>query len=306
MAGPRALIALGVLGAASTSCELLFNTSHLDSETDASVPADGGPRHDASSGGDSSDHTGHDAAPGDALQKDAPCPGKAGPTMVHAGSYCIDSTEVTGADYMAFLQADAGTRLEPSQCAWKKGRYDNGGSWTLVNGLQGPAGNVDWCDAYVYCKWAGKRLCGDIGGGSVPYDAYADRAHDQWFAACSGPDAAVYPYGNTFDQDTCNGLLADGGYPGGASTYTVEPVMSRVACQGGYPGIFDMSGNAAEWEDCCDESEGGDPASQPCRYRGGSANSDQAHLECAAGMSFFNLYDRSASTDDLGFRCCAP
>jgi formylglycine-generating enzyme required for sulfatase activity len=319
MRGLRAILALGAFGGAIASCELAIDTSHLDSETDASVPPGDGSRSDATMPREGGDRGAKDVAnrdgpsdvrseaPSDAPAVDALCPGEAGPAMVRVGAYCIDSTEVTGADYLLFVDADAGASLEPPQCSWKKGRYDNGGSWTIAtNGPNGPAGYVDWCDAYVYCKWAGKRLCGNIGGGSVPYGAYADPKRDQWFAACEGRDATNYPYGNTFDPTACNGLLTDGSYPDGATMYTVEPVKSRITCQGGYPGIFDMSGNAAEWEDCCDESEGGDASAQPCRYRGGSANSDKAELECTSGMSFGSVYRRSSGTDDLGFRCCSP
>ena len=308
-------MALGALGGAAASCELVIDTSHLDSQTDASVD---GSRGDATIPREGGDRSARDVAHGDGRadagsdtgsdgpQADARCPGKAGPKMVRVGAYCIDSTEVTGADYAAFVKADAGTSLEPPQCAWKNGSYDNGGSWSLVNGDAGPAGNVDWCDAYVYCRWAGKRLCGDVGGGAVPYGAFADPAHDQWFAACEGPGATRYPYGSTFNAGACNGRLADGGYPEGATTYTIEPVRSRSTCQGGYPGIFDMSGNAAEWEDCCDESMGGDAAAQTCLYRGGSANSDSMELSCPSGMSFGTAYRRDQWTDDLGFRCCSP
>jgi sulfatase modifying factor 1 len=306
MRAPRATIAMSVLAGTLVSCELLINTSHLDSETDASSPDEGGKGSDAGvhHDGDARDAARSDGH-SDVLAADASCPNGHGPKMIRVGTYCIDSTEVTGADYAAFVEAGTGTSLEPPECAWKNGSWDNGGEWTLVNGPTGPAGDVDWCDAYVYCKWAGKRLCGAIDGGSVPYDSYADETKDQWFAACGGADATAYPYGNEFDQSACNGLLADGGYPDGATTYTVEPVASKKTCQGGYPGIFDMSGNVAEWEDCCDVSSGGDAAAQPCRYRGGSAHSSEDELTCATGESFGVPYDRGRHDDDLGFRCCS-
>jgi sulfatase modifying factor 1 len=283
----RASLGLGIVAGTLLSCELLINTSDLDSKTDAGEPREGG-RSDAAA---------------ESSASDGECPKKAGPAMVRAGSFCIDRTEVTGADYAAFVATDAGGSLEPPQCTWKHGKYDNGG---LVNGESGPAGDVDWCDAYVYCKWAGKRLCGAIGGGPAPYDSYKNASVDQWFSACSGPKHDLYPYGPTFEQARCNGLLEDGGYPDGASTYTVLPVGSKPECVGGYPGIFDMSGNVAEWEDSCDDGEGGDAAAQPCNYRGGSAHSGETELSCPNQASFSQNYARSRSTDDLGFRCCGP
>jgi formylglycine-generating enzyme len=307
----RAVVAFAAL-AALVSCELLVNTNGL-SETDASAPIDGshadgrvsdGGSSEGSMPGDSSDRKTTDAIARDAPSGDAPCPGEAGPKMVRVGSYCIDSTEVTGADYAAFVATDAGGSFAPPACAWKQGDYQNPGG--IINGADGPAGDVDWCDAYVYCKWAGKRLCGAIGGGSVPFAEYADAVVDQWFAACGGTKHLAYPYGNAFDEDKCNGLLADGGYPGGASTYTIVAVTDNPGCVGGYPGIYDMSGNAAEWEDSCDESGGGDAAAQPCHYRGGSAHSDSTQLACAYPFSFGNPQPRRYQTDDLGFRCCAP
>jgi formylglycine-generating enzyme len=315
MHAPRVIAAVSALGGALVSCELLINTSHLDANLDASTSSEGG-RDDGArpgDGGHRSDGAAHDAkmggpegGPSDGPEKDAPCPGKAGPTMIRVGSYCIDSTEVTGADFTAFLAAEAGAALEPAECAWKHGQY-NAERVPTINGNTGPAGNVDWCDAYVYCRWAGKRLCGRIDGGSVAFADYTDPTRDQWFSACGGADSTVYPYGNAFSEDACNGRLADGGYPGGATQYTVEPVKSKATCQGGYPGIYDMSGNAGEWEDCCEDGGGGsDAAADICRDRGGSANSNETELMCMSGMSIPGTYSRASWTDDLGFRCCSP
>src|SRR5262245_31170026 len=49
------------------------------------------------------------------------CPGTAGPQMVDVGSFCIDATEVTNAQYAAFVQANVppqSVRANPPWCVW--------------------------------------------------------------------------------------------------------------------------------------------------------------------------------------------
>jgi sulfatase modifying factor 1 len=300
---------------ALVACELLINTSHLDPDADGGgdgghidgrIPGDGSGSADADA--ERRDVTSSDGprdATSEPIREDAPCPTGSGPVMVRAGNFCVDSTEVTTQQYQQFLNADAGAGLLPPQCAWKGGLDYGIKGPTTCHEMDCPVGNVDWCDAYAYCAWAGKRLCGDPAGGATPYGSYADPAKDQWFAACSRDGTRVYPYGNVFDDRTCNGELLDGGFPDGPS-YSVLPVGSKKLCEGGYAGILDMSGNAAEWEDSCDDGLGGDAAAQPCHYRGGSAHSQQDNLQCEAGVSFGSLtYARSQWTDDVGFRCCS-
>jgi sulfatase modifying factor 1 len=305
------LVVWVMFSALAFGCELFVNTNDIDTATDAG--ADHGATTDGPADGPTDGTTdGPTDTMSESLPADAACPGEAGPSMIRVGGYCIDSTEVTNADFEAFLSyesANPGVIKSPLECAWKGGSNDHDGGWQPATGATGPTdpvGNVDWCDAYMYCSFAGKRLCGQIGGGSTPYLSFTDLTVDQWYAACTGQDASAYPYSNTFDEKACNGLLEDGGYPDGASTYQVEPVENRQTCQGAYAGVYDLSGNVAEWEDCCDLTEGDAAANQPCRSRGGSAHSDLTTLRCDGPSLGGQPYTRSYSTDDLGFRCCSP
>ena len=92
-----------------------------------------------------------------------------------------------------------------------------------------PVVGVDWCDADAFCEFAGKRLCGAIGGGSLTL-GNADGGTSQWYVACSMGGTRIYPYGNTYAAGEC----ADGA--------EVIAVASTPTCQS-YPGVFDLSGN---------------------------------------------------------------
>jgi formylglycine-generating enzyme len=222
------------------------------------------------------------------------------PLTFGSASYYIDSIETTNADYalfMAAMQATNSLSAQPSVCTWNLDFKPNVGGWPISGNENMPVNYVDWCDAYAYCAWAGKRLCGAIGGGAAPYQSYDDPAVNQWFAACTNNGASIYPYGPSYVASACNGSDY------GVGTYGNERVVaagSMSSCVVTGLGIYDMSGNVGEWEDSCGGWTGEDDI---CRSRGGSYVTALADLlRCRTASA--TLYARNTVRGSVGFRCC--
>ena len=231
------------------------------------------------------------------------------------GAYCIDEYEVSYADYTKFWQANPPANQQIAQCQWNTS-YTPPKNWPApLKQEDWPVRNVDWCDAVAYCKWAGKRLCGKIGGGSVPQGDYNKHTVSQWHNGCTA-GANVYPYGQAYDSGLCIGAeykyymnqanqtdpiysTTHPMFPGNRKHSNTIPKTPAQWCQGAAPGLFDMSGNVAEWEDSCSGTAG--PA-DTCRIRGGSWLDLAPALTCAANRTAA----RNAAPDDVGFRCCDP
>jgi formylglycine-generating enzyme required for sulfatase activity len=233
------------------------------------------------------------------------------------GAYCIDPYEVIKKDYNDFWTANPtlGANL-PASCAFKTS-YTPSNDWPPVltqGGYNGgePVHYVDWCDAYAYCAWRGKRLCGAIAGGSIAQASIADRDQDAWYNACSAEGANTWPYGSTYNDCACNGadawMRANGCpsqtfvIPDGGTNGHVLPLRDfggtyTTMCQGGAAGLYMMSGDVAEWEDSCDASAG---ANDNCQIRGGDFTSTQSGLRCDANATA----TRSTRAESIGFRCC--
>ncbi len=220
------------------------------------------------------------------------CAGHAGPTSVQVGDYCIDSTEVSQADYAAFLADPPALSGQADDCRWNQHFEPQEFS---SEDLQPPAPyerrnfpveHVDFCDARAYCTWAGKRLCGKRGGGALSESD--DQADSEWFSACSSKGAQAYVYGNDFDESAC------------AVTGDYRRVGSQPGCEGGIPGVYDLIGNVWEWEDFCS----GDPASPEtmrCSRRGGAIATMPSNWACADT----DPSPRQLRQGDMGIRCCS-
>src|SRR5262249_5707108 len=119
-----------------------------------------------------------------------------------------------------------------------------------------------------------------------PFGALDDPSQSEWYNACSLGKKYDYPYGNVWDASRCNGQDERGRLPQG-------PVaVGTTTCEGGYPSLFDMSGNVSEWEDSCNQDR--------CRVRGGAYTADQTGLKCGAARDLA----RSVGDPTVGVRCC--
>jgi formylglycine-generating enzyme required for sulfatase activity len=215
------------------------------------------------------------------------------------GTYGIDATEVTRAQYCAWLETTPSTLSQPSYCAWND-TYEPKASCIQHTEVcqtdceDHPIVCVDWCDAYAYCQSVGKRLCGRIGGGPNDYNALSNSSQSEWYSACvSGSASNAYTYGATYDSQKCNGQ--DKGVGATLGVATLPNCQSGVAP---YMGIYDLSGNVYEWEDSCNGTSG---VNDYCRSRGGCYSSDLVRLRCDDGGAS-PRYDTSRGT---GFRCCS-
>jgi len=251
--------------------------------SEAAAPDDGGTTGDGAPT--------QDAPAGDVIKMGDAAPDAGG--MIEVAGFTIDATEVTNAAYNVFLAAatapDAGAVKQHEYCGWNDS-FARGCTSNLAEGS--PVACVDWCDAWAYCTWAGKRLCGKIGGGALEPTEAADPTKSQWTRACGGIEPQLYPYGPTALPAVCTtNEISDGG-PSKAG--------SRSTCQGRPLGLFDMSGNVGEWEDSCDLSGARDV--NLCFHRGGSFSSGASDSKCTNVAQ----RQRKSVAETIGFRCCAP
>jgi formylglycine-generating enzyme len=263
-----ALLLGGLGGAALLDCSSFEPAG--DGSPDA-APSEGG-EPDATVDGARADR---DAASADASRCDSGCPGTAGPCGVRlTPTLCIDSTEVTVADYRAFAASVTSSDAGGAPCDTIP---------ILAIGVapndSAPMTQVSFCESRAYCQWAGKALCGLVGGGPVPSGQHATQA-SAWFNACTGGSAG------TIKLVTDAGCQIDAGSFADAGT----------TCQGGVPGLFDMVGNAWEWIDAPFVADAGPPQSL---YMGGSYAQSTAKCNDVQNGTIVHR------APTIGFRCCS-
>ena len=220
-----------------------------------------------------------------------------------SGTFQIDSTEVTRAQYEYFLQhVPSGFGLPPfcnfqgatvsdftpDPACLASAPLDGAGPGARN---RSPIVCVDFCDALAFCQWAGKSLCGGttMFPPNAPWDMLGDSNVNAWTAACTANGSATYPYGSTYQVGTCN----DDGIG-------LQEVGTRGSChspKAGYDMLRDMSGNVSEWNDAC---QGGMGANDLCAVRGGDFAAAPDALKCASS----DFRPRATQEGSLGFRCC--
>jgi formylglycine-generating enzyme required for sulfatase activity len=191
------------------------------------------------------------------------------------GAGCIETTEVTNTETVEFL-VEHGNDCQGHPCVYadEPGSriVEQGTNYTIEDGYENhPVVQITWHGAVAFCDSIGRSLCED----------------GAWVAACGGPSATAYPYGGTYDATACNGMDAE--------LEDTAEVGSSPGCEGGYSGLFDMSGNVYEWTDAC--------ADGPCLIRGGSYDKPADDMACDGSHT---MDGPSGHREDLGLRCCAP
>ena len=137
-----------------------------------------------------------------------------------------------------------------------------------------PLANVSWHEADQACRSVGKRLC----------------AVDEWKRACRNGseyrpvDGNSYPYGDDYNDHKCNTLGNN------KSKNALMPSGALNECAG-IMGIYDMSGNAAEWTAS---------TSAKASAFGGFYQSGAEESGCESSVSL----DKDKKYIYTGFRCC--
>lgn len=240
-------------------------------------------------------------------------------------TFYIDRTEVTMREYADWALSEPSLEGQDGRCVWNQSYKPTERAFQLMGeGCDSmvwldwlndatdhpdyPANCMDWCDALAYCRAQGKRLCGGTNGEAITraYDGligmdFNDPQRSEWFAACTAGDIdRRFPYGPNAQLDTCvDSLVLDGECTTGRQD---RANVGTPACEGGIPGLHDMSGNVWEWVDAC-YADAAEVANHECVNVGGSYLAcTEPELSCYHdGMRIAVRFQQDRTT---GFRCC--
>jgi formylglycine-generating enzyme required for sulfatase activity len=224
--------------------------------------------------------------------------------------FCIDTTEVTIAQYWAFVSDTSkdATKLAPSVCKdnefWLHPDPDPGepcNPGILVNPEKRgeyPMECVDWCDATSYCAWAGKRLCEGEGGKFLSINE--EDMKNEWYLACSQGGKQKYSYGDNYDSQAAvmPGASSQQEKPGALTDKAKRNASSKAP---GYESLVHLSGNLGEWVNAC---VGSLESNSSCSVRGGlytQQSGKSEYSQCSAAVQI----KRHGPYPGIGIRCCA-
>ncbi len=217
---------------------------------------------------------------------------------VALSAYRIDTTEVTVAEFEAFVAAGGyrdGRWWAPAAEEWRAEHPDGAGAALRASGRPGvhPVVAVTWYEADAYCRWK---------GGALPTEA-------QWERAACGDGGRRYPWGDGEDFGAV--WFKEGKFGQVTSVATQPSAVQDPSLRGPY-GLLHAAGNVWEWTadtyaaDAYAELPPRDPrnaADGPWKtLRGGSYMNLPSYCSCT--------HREPAAPDDVrltaGFRCAYP
>ena len=190
--------------------------------------------------------------------------------------YLADGKELPEEQLQSLEKLAPEKRLAAIQKSGLKGGEPGGKSHD--NGAAGqanhPVVNVDWHDAWAYCRWRGGRL----------------PTEQEWEKAASWDPKLrrkrVYPWGDEFVAKFCNSSAPEDGFAG---TCPVDEFPKGVSAYG----CSNMAGNVWEW---CNSWQG---AAGSARVpRGGSWSNGAGYFRCASRFA----HAPGRRSVDFGFR----
>ncbi len=197
--------------------------------------------------------------------------------------YEMDIYPVTNEQFERFI-ADGGYSNKDfwSDEGWKQREKDNWENPWLwkdpdYNTPEQPVVGVSWYEAEAYGKW----LTG------FKSDGYTYRlpSEEEWERVARGDEGNIYPWGNYFSEDRCNGEKSGIGKPNRVSVYPngVSPY-----------GCYDMAGNVWEWTSSFYDKDLGAYV-----LRGGAFTSGADGCRCTARFNNGPVFRNGG----VGFRC---
>jgi formylglycine-generating enzyme required for sulfatase activity len=189
-------------------------------------------------------------------------------------AFFIDETEVTNAQFKAFLDA---TRYQPKHPENFLKHWPDGKMPPALS--HHPVVYVTQDDAKAYAQWAGKRL---------PTEA-------EWQLAAQGTDGRIWPWGNVFDSENCTTAESTT-----VTVHSFPPGRSPYGC-------YHMSGNVWEWTDTVYD----DGYTRFTMIRGGSYYNAEGSVwyiqggprPCGHHAKFILTWPGMDRCSTVGFRC---